>query len=65
LEYEEKIAEFYGEETANTFLEALLMSSYVKTVEIFYRFAVIPDLDDNKFVDCAPVVASMISAASK
>lgn len=53
LEYEEKIAEFFGEETANTFLEALLMSSYVNRIEVFYRFSVFPDLDDNKFVDCA------------
>ena len=35
------------------FLEVLLMSSYVKRIEVFYRFSVIPDLDDNKFVDCA------------
>lgn len=53
LEYEEKIVEFFGEDTANAFLETLLMSSYVKKTEVFYRFAIIPDLDDNKFVDCA------------
>ena len=53
LEYEEKIAEFYGETTSLTFLEALMMSSYVSKVEVFYRFNLLPDLDDNKFVDCA------------
>ncbi len=53
LEYEEKITEFFGKETATTFLEALIMSSYVRKIEVFYRFSVIPDLDDNKFVDCA------------
>jgi len=53
LEYEEKVAEFFGQETATTFIEALLMSGYVKRVEVFYRFAIIPDIDDNKFVDCA------------
>lgn len=53
MEYEEKIAAFFGDETANTFIEALLMSSHVKRTEVFYRFAVVHDLDDNKFVDCA------------
>ena len=53
LEYEEKIAAFFGNATAFTFLEALTMSSYVKKVEVFYRFNFLPDIDDNKFVDCA------------
>ncbi len=53
LEYEEKIAEFYGEITAITFMEALTMSSYVGKVEVFYRFNLLPDLGDNKFIDCA------------
>ncbi len=34
-------------------IEALLMSSHVKRVEVFYRFNVLKDLDDNKFLDCA------------
>ena len=41
LEYEEKISEFFGEETANTLIEALLMSSHVKRVEVFYRFNIL------------------------
>jgi putative PIN family toxin of toxin-antitoxin system len=53
LEYEEKITEFFGEEIANTFLEALLFSRYTHRVEVFYRFNVLNDLDDNKFLDCA------------
>ena len=53
LEYEEKITEFFGEEIANTFLEALLISIDTHRVEVFYRFNIINDLDDNKFLDCA------------
>jgi uncharacterized protein len=53
LEYEEKISEFFGEEAANTFIEALMMSSHVKRVEVFYRFNILKDMDDNKFLDCA------------
>lgn len=53
LEYEEKISEFFGKETANTFIEALMMSSHVKRVEVFYRFNMLKDMDDNKFLDCA------------
>lgn len=53
LEYEEKITNFFGEEIANTFVEALLMSSHVIRVEVFYRFNLLSDLDDNKFLDCA------------
>ena len=53
LEYEEKNSEFFGEEPANTFLEAPMISSFIKKVKIFYRFNILPDLDDNKFLDCA------------
>lgn len=53
FEYEEKIIEFFSVETANALLEALLMSNHVKKVEVFYRFNILSDLDDNKFLDCA------------
>ena len=53
LEYEEKIAEFYSQPTATILLDALTMSSHVQKTEVFFRFNVIADLDDNKFMDCA------------
>jgi len=53
LEYEEKIAEFYSQATAAILLDALTASSHVHKKEVFFRFNVIADLDDNKFVDCA------------
>lgn len=53
LEYEEKITEFYSQATAVVLLDALTMSSHVQKTEIFFRFNVIADLDDNKFMDCA------------
>jgi putative PIN family toxin of toxin-antitoxin system len=53
LEYEEKITEFFGKDTAITFLEALTMSSFVVKAEVYYRFNFLPDMDDNKFIDCA------------
>jgi len=53
LEYEEKVAEFYSQSTAAVLLDAFTTSSYVHKKEVFFRFNIIKDLDDNKFVDCA------------
>jgi uncharacterized protein len=53
LEYEEKIIQFYGPQTADLFLDALLASNYVHKIEVFFRFNLFPDLEDNKFLDCA------------
>jgi len=53
LEYEEKITEFYSQATADLLLDALTTSNHVQKVEVFFRFNVISDLDDNKFLDCA------------
>ncbi len=53
LEYEEKITEFYSQSTATVLLDALTTSSYVHKKKVFFRFNIIADLDDNKFVDCA------------
>ena len=54
LEYEEKIQSFYGEETAQGFLNFLVMLPNVEKVEPFFQVRLIEsDVDDNKFVDCA------------
>jgi len=53
LEYEEKIADFYSHATAVMLLDAFTMSSHVRKTDVFFRFNVIADLDDNKFMDCA------------
>ena len=54
LEYEEKIQFFYGEETAQDFLNFLVVLPNVEKIEPFFELRLIEaDLDDNKFVDCA------------
>ena len=54
LEYEEKIQFFYGEETAQDFLNFLVVLPNVEKIEPFFQLRLIEaDLDDNKFVDCA------------
>ena len=53
FEYEEKIAEFYSQPIATMLLDAFTISSHVQKTEVFFRFNVIADLDDNKFLDCA------------
>lgn len=53
LEYEEKISEFYSPAAAVVLLDAFTMSSHIQRTEVFFRFNVITDLDDNKFMDCA------------
>jgi len=54
LEYEEKLLEKFSPEAASLFIEALPDRSNVEWVNIYYKWNLIyPDLDDNKFVDCA------------
>ncbi len=54
LEYEEKLTEIFSPETALPFMEALPDRSNVEWVNVFFKWNLIyPDLDDNKFVDCA------------
>lgn len=54
LEYEEKIRERYDEITANVFFDALTLIPTVHSITTYYQLRLIyPDLDDNKFVDCA------------
>lgn len=54
LEYEEKLAEFYSERTANLVASILLTASNVHQEEPFYKWnLIIEDPDDNKFADLA------------
>ena len=54
LEYEEKIALFYGTRTAKTFLDFLIILPNTIRIEPYFRLGlIISDVDDNKFVDCA------------
>lgn len=54
MEYEEKISDIFSPSAAVPFMEALTGRLNVEWVNIFYRWDLIyPDLDDNKFVDCA------------
>ena len=54
FEYEEKLTQIFSPTAAKFFLESLLDRSNVEPVNVFYKWNLIyPDLDDNKFVDCA------------
>jgi predicted nucleic acid-binding protein len=54
LEYEEKLIEKFSNAAAAPFMEALSDRSNVEWTNVFFRWNLIyPDLDDNKFVDCA------------
>jgi len=59
LEYEEKLIEIFSSSVAVPFMQALPNRSNVEWVNVYYKWNLIyPDLDDNKFVDCA--VASQV-----
>lgn len=54
FEYEEKITQFFGKNTAKDFLDFLIMLPNVEKIEAFFQLNLIQaDPDDNKFVDCA------------
>lgn len=52
-EYEEQISLFYSAKTANIVLEILLSASNIRFVEPYFRWQLVSDADDNKFVDVA------------
>ena len=52
-EYEEILQRFYGQNTANTVMDALLNLSNIEFITRYYCWNLITsDPDDNKFVDC-------------
>jgi uncharacterized protein len=51
LEYEEKMAEIFSPETADNFISALLLLPYVIRAEPLFFSRLLPDSDDNKFLD--------------
>lgn len=51
-EYAEVIQLHMGEETSNNVLSTLANLSNVIKVDYYYRFQLLDDPDDNKFVDC-------------
>lgn len=52
LEYDEILKSKYSETVANNFLIALKELPNVLFVHVYYRWNLITDQDDNKFVDC-------------
>ena len=52
LEYEEVLHAKYSKTVAANFIIALKESTNVCFVQIYYRWNVLRDEDDNKFVDC-------------
>lgn len=54
LEYEEKLSSNFNPAVAELFAGSLLLSQYVEFTNVFFNWRLIyPDMDDNKFVDCA------------
>lgn len=54
LEYEEKLGEIFNETVAELTTAGLMLKTNILKVGVFYQWRLIfPDLDDNKFVDCA------------
>jgi len=54
LEYEEKLAENFNPAVAELFSGSLLLKKNVEFTKVFFNWRLIyPDMDDNKFVDCA------------
>ncbi len=54
LEYEEKLAEIFNPTVAELFTGGLLLKKNVEFTKVFFNWRLIyPDMDDNKFVDCA------------
>ncbi len=54
LEYEEKITQIFDRETAETNIGALMLLQNAYKVDTYFQLRLIyPDLDDNKFADCA------------
>ncbi|MEO6758075.1 MAG: putative toxin-antitoxin system toxin component, PIN family [Saprospiraceae bacterium] len=54
LEYEEKLAENFNPTVAELFTGGLLLKQNVEFIEVFFHWRLIyPDMDDNKFADCA------------
>lgn len=54
FEYEEKITQFYGNTTAKTFLDFIIILPNTIRIEPYFQLnLIIQDTDDNKFIDCA------------
>lgn len=54
LEYEEKLGQIFSPEAAEVFMSSLPDRSNVEWASVYYNWNLVyPDLDDNKFVDCA------------
>ena len=54
LEYEEKLGEIFNQRVAELTVSGIMLKSNVEKTGVFYQWRLIyPDMDDNKFVDCA------------
>src|ERR1044072_7355015 len=53
LEYEEVLNEKHTSLTADTFIAALKLLPNVHFTQIYFRWQLLSDEDDNKFADCA------------
>ena len=54
LEYEEKLSEKFSPTVAELTLGGILLKENISFTEIFFRMRLLyPDMDDNKFADCA------------
>ncbi len=52
FEYEEILKLKYSYEVANTFIAALKELPNVSYIEVYFKWNLLSDVDDNKFLDC-------------
>jgi putative PIN family toxin of toxin-antitoxin system len=53
LEYEEIIQRHMGSLVSEPFIESLLQNPAIQMFNVYFRWNLLSDGDDNKFVDCA------------
>ena len=54
LEYEEKLTQIYDEEIAELVISTLLLLPNVQQTTVYFDMRlIVPDADDDKFVNCA------------
>ncbi|NTS43079.1 putative toxin-antitoxin system toxin component, PIN family [Flavisolibacter sp. BT320] len=52
-EYEEKFCEHWNQLAAENVIRTILESPHTQFINIYFKFNLLPDEDDNKFADCA------------
>jgi len=52
-EYEELLTQFYSQEISENVIQTIMNATNIEHIIPYYKWNLIADTDDNKFVDCA------------